>query len=39
VSIDHIKRGYHSVRALNPKGIVPAGPILPFGHLLRPVSL
>ena len=26
VSIDHIKRGYHSIRALNPTGIVPKGP-------------
>jgi putative glutathione S-transferase len=30
VSIDHIKRGYHSIRALNPNGIVPAGPELDF---------
>jgi putative glutathione S-transferase len=28
VSIDHIKRGYYSIRALNPNGIVPAGPDL-----------
>lgn len=28
VSIDHIKRGYYSVKALNPTGIVPAGPHL-----------
>ncbi|MCP8939646.1 glutathione S-transferase family protein [Alsobacter sp. SYSU M60028] len=34
VSIDHIKRGYYSVRALNPLGIVPLGPALPFAHLL-----
>ncbi|HFQ14703.1 MAG TPA: glutathione S-transferase family protein [Gammaproteobacteria bacterium] len=26
VNIDHIKRGYYSLRALNPGGIVPAGP-------------
>ncbi len=26
VSIDHIKAGYYSIRALNPSGIVPAGP-------------
>ncbi|PPQ38655.1 glutathione S-transferase family protein [Rhodopila globiformis] len=26
VSIDHIKRGYYSIRALNPTGIVPLGP-------------
>ncbi len=28
VSIDHIKRGYYSIAALNPNGIVPAGPAL-----------
>lgn len=28
VSIDHIKRGYYSIRALNPSGIVPIGPKL-----------
>lgn len=28
VSIDHIKRGYYSIRALNPNGIVPLGPDL-----------
>lgn len=28
VSIDHIKRGYYSIKALNPNGIVPAGPKL-----------
>ncbi|BAF88052.1 glutathione S-transferase [Azorhizobium caulinodans ORS 571] len=26
VNIDHIKRGYYSIRALNPTGIVPVGP-------------
>ncbi len=26
VNIDHIKTGYYSVKALNPSGIVPAGP-------------
>lgn len=26
VSIDHIKRGYYSIQALNPTGIVPVGP-------------
>jgi putative glutathione S-transferase len=26
VSIDHIKRGYYSIKALNPSGIVPVGP-------------
>ena len=29
VSIDHIKRGYYSIKALNPTGIVPIGPALP----------
>ena len=29
VSIDHIKQGYYSIRALNPNGIVPVGPELP----------
>jgi len=28
VSIDHIKRGYYSIKALNPTGIVPLGPHL-----------
>jgi len=28
VSIDHIKQGYYSIRALNPTGIVPVGPDL-----------
>lgn len=28
VSISHIKRGYYSIRALNPTGIVPKGPDL-----------
>ena len=26
VSVDHIKQGYYSIRALNPTGIVPLGP-------------
>jgi len=26
VNIDHIKAGYYSIKALNPTGIVPAGP-------------
>lgn len=30
VNIDHIKRGYYSIKALNPTGIVPVGPHLPF---------
>jgi putative glutathione S-transferase len=29
VSIDHIKRGYYSIKALNPNGVVPVGPQLP----------
>lgn len=29
VSIDHIKRGYYSIKALNPTGIMPLGPDLP----------
>ncbi|PNG25456.1 glutathione S-transferase family protein [Methylocella silvestris] len=28
VNIDHIKRGYYSIKALNPPGIVPTGPHL-----------
>jgi putative glutathione S-transferase len=28
VNIDHIKRGYYSIKSLNPNGIVPAGPDL-----------
>ena len=29
-----IKRGYYSIKALNPNGIVPLGPELPFAALL-----
>ena len=29
VDVDHIKHGYYSIKALNPKGIVPVGPELP----------
>lgn len=36
VNIDHIKRGYYSMRALNPNGIVPMGPDLPG---LAPVAV
>ena len=36
VSIDHIKRGYYSIKALNPTQIVPVGPDLPG---LDPVRL
>jgi len=35
VDIDHIKEGYYSIRSLNPTGIVPLGPQLPFAHLLE----
>lgn len=34
VNIDHIKRGYYSIKTLNPTGIVPLGPALPFAHML-----
>jgi len=30
VNIGHIKAGYYSIKALNPTGIVPLGPELPF---------
>lgn len=30
VSIDHIKQGYYSIKALNPVGLVPVGPLLPW---------
>lgn len=30
VSIDHIKAGYDAIKAPNPNGIVPLGPVLPF---------
>lgn len=32
VNVDHIQRGYYSIRALNPTGIVPTGPVDPFGE-------
>eukprot|EP01037_Dinobryon_pediforme_P012762 gene12762-12859_t len=35
VSIDHIKRGYYSIKSLNPNQIVPLGPDLPFAALLN----
>jgi glutathionyl-hydroquinone reductase len=31
VSFDHIRRGYYSIRRLNPLGLVPAGPVDPLG--------
>jgi glutathionyl-hydroquinone reductase len=34
VNIAHIKRGYYSMKSLNPTGIVPVGPALTFAHLL-----
>lgn len=30
VSIDHVKRGYYSIKSLNPNGIVPKGPVLEY---------
>ncbi|MGE6332171.1 glutathione S-transferase family protein [Stenotrophomonas sp. NPDC077659] len=36
VNMDHIKRGYYSIKSLNPTGIVPRGPDLPG---LAPVPL
>lgn len=30
VNIDHVKRGYYSIKTLNPNGIVPKGPDLPW---------
>mgnify|MGYP001351671151 CR=1 FL=1 len=29
-NIDHIKAGYYSIKALNPAGIIPTGPALPW---------
>ena len=29
VSIDHIKRGYYSIKSLNPNGVTPLGPDIP----------
>lgn len=34
VSIDHIKQGYYSIKTLNPNGIVPLGPDLPWARAL-----
>jgi putative glutathione S-transferase len=34
VNIDHIKRGYYSIKSLNPTGIVPLGPVLGFERFL-----
>jgi putative glutathione S-transferase len=30
-SEEHIKRGYYSIAALNPNGVIPLGPLNPFG--------
>jgi putative glutathione S-transferase len=38
VDIDHIKRGYYSLLALNPNGIVPLGPEIPGLTAVAPVS-
>jgi glutathionyl-hydroquinone reductase len=39
VSIDHIKRGYYSIKSLNPNGIVPLGPDLPgLARVTPPVT-
>ncbi|SEP95354.1 putative glutathione S-transferase [Faunimonas pinastri] len=38
VSIEHIKRGYYSIKALNPGGFVPVGPNLPFERMLVPLD-
>ncbi len=35
VNIEHVKRGYYSIKTLNPTGIVPLGPDLPW---LSPVT-
>ncbi|PZU06897.1 glutathione S-transferase family protein [Sphingomonas sp.] len=37
VNLDHIKRGYYSIRALNPACIVPLGPELPWSNGLGSV--
>jgi len=34
VNLDHIKRGYYSIKALNPNGIVPLGPDLAWASRL-----
>lgn len=37
VNMDHIKRGYYSIKALNPTGIVPIGPLTEF-QTKKPLS-
>ena len=32
VKISHIKAGYYSIKTLNPNGIVPLGPDLPWAR-------
>jgi glutathionyl-hydroquinone reductase len=39
VSIDHIKRGYYSIKALNPTRIVPIGPDMPALFSVPPTKL
>lgn len=34
-NIDHIKAGYYSIKALNPMGIVPEGPVLDWFEYLK----
>lgn len=34
VNVTHIKQGYYSIKALNPNGIVPMGPYLPWEKLI-----
>ncbi|MDE3028045.1 MAG: glutathione S-transferase family protein [Paracoccaceae bacterium] len=35
VNLDHIKRGYYSIKALNPTGIAPLGPDLPWAKCIE----
>lgn len=35
IFIDHIKAGYYSIKALNPTGIIPKGPYLPWYGKLK----
>ena len=39
MSLDHIKRGYYSIKTLNPNGIVPLGPDLAWAPYLPTISL
>mgnify|MGYP000950065108 CR=1 FL=1 len=39
VNLDHIKRGYYSIKALNPTGIVPLGPELAWAAYARPKTI